>query len=264
MLYKYCKTDGFDILLKARLLASRLENINDPFELVFGVDRDDASESIRKELEEDQNLTRAWFHILDEQKISYDKNYLDDIVDKLTQFQIADFERAAQKIWMLWKENMGIVCLSKSADIIQMWAHYTDNHKGIVVGLDENEFIQDKMQLVKVCYQDDMALLPVTAVPEKAKQYEKYFADVIRRKERMWLYEKEVRLYLDLEEKNTNGNYYVNIPPASITELYLGLRAEETTEIIAKSIKERKEYAHLKIYRMEKHEKVFKLLARKL
>jgi hypothetical protein len=39
MLYKYCKIDAFDILLKARLLTSRLEKINDPFELVFGAGR---------------------------------------------------------------------------------------------------------------------------------------------------------------------------------------------------------------------------------
>jgi hypothetical protein len=142
-----------------------------------------------------------------------------------------------------------------------MWAHYTDNHKGIVVGLDENQFIQDKLQLVKVCCQDDMALLPVTAVSEKVKQYGKYFDNVIRRKESKWLHEKEVRLYTTLEERDPNGNYYVNIPPSSITELYLGLRSEETTEIIAKSIKERKEYTQLKIYKMEKHERAFKLLA---
>lgn len=155
---------------------------------------------------------------------------------------------------------MGIVCLSESADILQMWAHYADNHSGIVIGLDESQFIKDKMALVKVCYQDGMVLFPVTAKPAKLEQYEKYFDDVLTRKETNWKYEKEVRFYAELNEENTDGNYYFSIPPSSITEVYLGFRADKTTVINAKSIKQRKEFNHLRIYRMDKHESSFKLV----
>ncbi len=250
--------------MKARLKAARIENFNDPFELVFGVDEETAFDNIKKECENNKNIINDWQHRLDDQKIEYDKNSIEDIIKKITQFQTKDFKKGIQAIRENWNEEMGVVCLSESADIIQMWAHYTDNHKGIVIGLDENQFVKDKLALVKVCYRDEMVLLPVTATPEKLKQYDKYIDDVIRKKESNWKYEEEVRLYANLNEKDVDGNYYFNIPPSSITEIYLGLRSHETTEIIAKSIKQRKEYNHLRIYKMDRHESAFKLIPKEL
>ncbi len=162
---------------------------------------------------------------------------------------------------------MGIVCLSESPNVIQMWAHYADNHRGIVIALDENPFVKDREELVKVCCQNEMVLLPVPTrsdIPEKRKQHEKLIKDVLSRKESNWGYEKEVRLYAKLNEKDKDGHYYFNIPPSSITEIYLGLRSPETTEIIAKSIKQRKEYNHLRIYKMDRHESAFKLVPKEL
>lgn len=264
MIYKYCTTDGFDILLKARLKAARIENFNDPFELVFGVDEETAFDNIKKEYENNKNIINNWQYQLDDQKIEYDKNSIKDIIKKITQFQINDLKKGILAIRENWNEKMGVVCLSESADIIQMWAHYTDNHRGIVIGLDENQFVKDKMALVKACCRDEMVLLPVTATPENLNQYEKYIDDVIRRKESNWKYEKEVRLYANLNERDVDGNYYFNIPPSSITEIYLGLRSHENTEIIAKSIKQRKEYNHLKIYKMDRHASAFKLISKGL
>ena len=264
MLYKYCKTDGFDILLKSRLKAAKIENFNDPFELVFGVDEDTALENIKREFEKDSALTKVWKPILHEHKIQFDKSSIEDIVEKVTMFQIKDFGKVAKIISKNWNETMGIVCMSDSPDIIQMWAHYSDNHKGIVVGLDENQIDKDKMALVKVCCRDEMVLLPVTATQEKLGRYARYIDDVIRRKESNWKYEKEVRLYATLDKKDEDGNYYFDIPSSSIAEIYLGLRSHETTEIIAKSVKQRKEYSHLRIYKMERHKGAFRLVPKEL
>lgn len=264
MIYKYCTTDGFDILLKARLKVARIENFNDPFELVFGVDEESAFDNIKKENESNKNIINDWQYLLDDQKIEYDKNSIEDIIEKVTQFQIKDFKKSILSIREYWNEKMGVVCLSESPNIIQMWAHYADNHRGIVTALDENQFVKDRMALVKVCYRDEMVLLPVTATPEKLEQYDKYIDDVIRRKESNWRYEKEVRFYANLNEKDKDGYYYFDIPQSSITEIYLGLMSPETTEIIAKSIKQRKEYNHLRIYKMDRHESAFKLVPKEL
>ena len=249
--------------MEARLKVSRIENFNDPFELVFGVDEKNVFDNIRKEYESNKEIIHIWQSLLDGQNIEYDKNSIEDITEKVTQFQIKDLKKSIESVRINWNEKMGIVCLSESPDIIQMWAHYTDNHRGIVIALDE-KFVEDKMALVNVCYQDEMVLLPVTAIPEKLKQYEECIDDVIRRKESNWSYEKEVRLYANLNEKEKDGYYYFNIPQSSITEIYLGLRSPETAEIIAKSIKQRKEYHHLRIYKMDRHESTFKLVPREL
>lgn len=268
MIYKYCTTDGFDILLKARLRVSKIENFNDPFELVFGVDEGNALNNIKKEYESDRNYIKVWQSILDGQKIEYDKNSIEDIIEKITQFQINDLKKSIQFLRENWNARIGIVCLSESPDIIQMWSHYADNHRGIVIAFDETQIVKDPRELVKVHCRDRMVLLPVPATPDKlgqyAEYYEKYIDDVLRSKESKWVYENEVRLYANLNEKDKDGYYYFDIPQSSITEIYLGIRSPETSEIIAKSIKQSKEYHHLKIYKMDRHESDFKLVPREI
>jgi hypothetical protein len=258
MLYKYCKTDGFDILKNRRLKLNRIETFNDPFELAFGIDEDTASSNIKKEYEETPKIINAWAHTLDDQNIAYDQTTPEDILDKFIKFQIKDFKRVIKIIWEDWNEKMGMVCFSELPDVIQMWAHYTDNHKGIVVGIEESELVK---YTFTVCYKDKMVLFPVTGLPEILNQYAtKYIPEVIRRKESNWSYEKEVRIYTELDAKDIDGNYYTQkIPASSIKEIYLGLRSDDTTKLISECIKQREEYKHLKIFKMMKHKSAYKL-----
>ena len=237
MLYKYCTTKGFDILLNCGLKATKLDNFNDPFELRFGVDIDSAPNNIQKEYEDNPNILNDWRTILDSQNILYDKNSPKDIIIRFTEFQIKDLKKSINKIIEFWKDKYGIVCLSQSYDLIQMWAHYTENHQGIVIGFDENEFVKDREFLVNVTYHNDMVCLPVTGIFKKFDQYENYILDMMKRKESNWVYENEVRLYVNLNEKDKDGNYYVTIPPSSIKSIYLGLRSDSMSQFIAESFK---------------------------
>jgi hypothetical protein len=121
--------------------------------------------------------------------------------------------------------------------------------------------VKDKEALVTVCYRDKMVLFPVNGTPERLDQNAtKYIPEVVGRKQSNWSYEKEIRIYTNLDEKDIDGNYYFNkIPDSSIKEIYLGLRLDETTKLIAEWIKQREEYKHLKIYKMGKHESAYKL-----
>jgi hypothetical protein len=259
MLYKYCTIKGFDILLNCRLKAGRVENFNDPFELLLGIDGNTVLSNNQEEYSKNPGIINRMIHILNDQKIIFDKESMEDILNKFSEYQIQGFIKAIEKIREGWNNNMGIVCFSKSNDIIQMWAHYTENHHGIVIGFDENEFLEDKKFLVNICYDDSMVCLPVTGNYEKLNQYEKYFSDVVSRKESKWVYEEEVRLYVRLDEKDEDGNYYVSIPASSIKSVYLGLRSDGMTKFVLESFKQREEYRHLKIYKMVKHDTAFKL-----
>ena len=46
MLYKYCDSGGFDILINTRLKMSRVDDFNDPFDLAFNMDDDTALENL--------------------------------------------------------------------------------------------------------------------------------------------------------------------------------------------------------------------------
>ena len=92
----------------------------------------------------------------------------------------------------------------------------------------------------------------------------KYIPEVIRRKETNWGYEKEVRLFGVLDKKADDGSYYINIPCSSVKKVYLGLRSNSTTELIASCLKKRTEYNHLKIYKMHKDPSSYKLISNEI
>jgi hypothetical protein len=266
MLYKYCDTKGFGILEKSSFRLKRFEDFNDPFELVFGIDLDSAPINIKREYEENPIIINEWKRILNTHNINYNQDSLDDVIAKYTHLIINDFKNIPDSARNFFNERYGIVCLSESMDIIQMWGHYTDNHNGIVVGVEESEFVKDKETIVTVCYRDNPVLLPITGIPETFDNYiMKYLPEVLGRKESKWSYEKEIRIYAKLIEKDIDGYYYTEkIPASSIKEIYIGLRASEDTRLLAKSIKERDEYNHLKIYEMVRHESAYKLLPKEI
>ena len=260
MLYRYCKTDGFDIVTNSRLRLSRIDCLNDPFELAFGIDEDTAYSNIKNEYEEDPNLLNMWRSVIDKEGIVHDGTSPADILAKFTEFQINDFRRFHQILCKHWYNTMGIACMSEAMDVIQMWAHYTDNHKGIVVGLEESEFVRDREAVVTVCYRDKMVMLPVSGHPARLDEYAiNCFREVVARKETRWGYEKEIRLYGTLQKQDPDGNYYLALPKSAIKEVYLGLRSDDTTRVLAECIKQRDEYRHLRIFKMHRHEKAFKL-----
>jgi len=203
MLYKYCDTKGFGILEKSSFRLKRFEDFNDPFELVFGVDEDSAPNNIKREYEENSNIIKDWSRILDNKNIEYDKNSKEDILNRFTKFIISEFIEIPDFLRKHWNDTIGIVCLSESMDNIQMWAHYTENHTGIVVGIEESEFVKDRESIITVCYRDKMVLLLITSYREDFdRNVYKYLREVLSRKETKWSYEKEIRLYVNLDEKD--------------------------------------------------------------
>ena len=260
MIYKYCRIDGFDIVTNSRLRLSRIDRLNDPFELAFGIDEDTAYANIKHEYAEDPNLLNLWRSVLGEHGIIHDGTSPADILVKFTEFQISDFRRLPKILCEHWNGTMGIACMSEAMDVVQMWAHYTDNHKGIVVGLEESEFVWDREAVITVCYRDRMVLLPVSGHPAKLDEYATTcFREVVARKETHWGYEKEIRLYGILQEQDPDGNYYLTLPKSAIKEVYLGLRSDDTTIALAECIKQRDDYRHLRIFKMRRHESAFKL-----
>jgi hypothetical protein len=260
MIYRYCKQTGFDILLNLRLRASKISEFNDPFELAFGIETETALENIRKDYQERPRLINAWKLTLREHKVNFDENSIEDIIGKVAEFQISDLRRVGKLVQDSWKEKMGVTCFSRKKDIIQMWAHYADDHRGIVIGIDESKIMTDPKELAEVEYGKDFVRMPVFANPEKIDLYESHIRNALHRKEKMWEYESEVRFYINLNEKSSDGQYYKHISAESIKEIYLGLRANETTEIIAKEISKRSNFKHLKVLQMSLHPDKFELV----
>jgi hypothetical protein len=105
-----------------------------------------------------------------------------------------------------------------------MWSHYSDGHKGIVIGFDPS-----KLNL--------RAIDPVSYVPRRVElnpplQIEDHgkWKAIIMSKSDLWEYEREYRAMLILPglKKRTLKNgaigYFRAFPPASIVKVILGFR----------------------------------------
>jgi len=260
MIYRYCTPAGFDIPLNLRLRASRIYEFNDPFELAFGIQTETAGDNVKKDFEEGLELLTQWKVKLKEQNISFKEDSIEDLIEKVVDFQISDLRRVVKLLRDQWNETHGVSCFSKFPDIIQMWAHYADYHKGIVIGLDEKVLTSNPEELADIIYDNEFIRIPVFANPNNIALYEPYIKNILHRKEERWGYEKEVRVYINLEEKSLDGRFYRDIPAEAVKEIYLGLRTDETTEIIAKEIANREKYKHLNVFKMTVHPDEYKLV----
>lgn len=260
MIYRYCTPAGFDIPLNLRLKASQIFEFNDPFELAFDVQTETAKANIQKDFEERPDLLADWKVTLTEQKIPFQENSNEDVIQKVADFQISDLRRVVELIRNGWNDKVGVTCFSRAFDIIQMWAHYADNHKGIVIGIDENVLTSKSEELFNIEYENEFTRIPVFANPENIALCEPYIKQALHRKEKRWHYEEEVRFYINLDEKSSDGRFYIDITADAVKEIYLGLRVHETTEIIAKEIVNRPEFRHLKLFKMRMLSDEYKLV----
>lgn len=97
-------------------------------------------------------------------------------------------------------KNCGIFSLSKSFSISPLWAHYSDNHKGICIEYNLEELIAKNRGYYQKFHIDylknplDLSIDDVTS--------EEIFRKIIGTKELCWEYEDEYRVISDIEGKN--------------------------------------------------------------
>lgn len=118
----------------------------------------------------------------------------------------------------------GLICFSDDPQHLLMWSHYSDGHKGIVIGFDPS-----KLNLG--------AIDPVSYVPQRVELPPPFQIEdrgrmkaIITSKSDLWKYEREYRAMLILPglKKRTLKNgaigYFRAFPPASIVKVILGFR----------------------------------------
>ena len=74
MLYKYCDTKGFSILLESRLSSKGLRTSTIHLSWFLELMQIQLRGNITKEFEENPNIINAWKGVLTDQNINYDHN----------------------------------------------------------------------------------------------------------------------------------------------------------------------------------------------
>lgn len=158
-----------------------------------------------------------------------------------------------------WKNSTGILSLTRQPLNPLMWAHYGNEHKGMVIGFDVtcSEFSCESSNFIpaqfgNVIYTDKKPVNNFISTPKEAIEVGGTFhfpygqLEQIQRlflyKPACWAYEEEVRVAkclkgLDIANSNKSGNfsvieiqnrplYLLSLKPGTIKEVYVGARSE--------------------------------------
>lgn len=142
--------------------------------------------------------------------------------------------------------SKGVLSLSEKYDDILMWSHYSEYHKGVVLGLSLEADPDFFLMPLKMDYKDNYEPLNFLGDPEKST------TDTIKIKSSHWKYESEIRIY-----KNDSGLHTIN--KNAITEIYFGINtSQENIDDIYK-ICEKCELDHIKFFKGEQSHGSFKI-----
>ena len=128
--------------------------------------------------------------------------------------------------------EIGILSLSKNWDNPLMWAHYSDSHKGFILGFDStHQFFNDYLSkdekeskyLKDVIYADERVKIP-SKLDEPKLMFEAFLT-----KSTDWQYEQEVRLLSTLnlshkkEQIDNHDIYTIKVPHTALVEINISL-----------------------------------------
>ncbi|MCK5507793.1 MAG: DUF2971 domain-containing protein [Desulfobacterales bacterium] len=109
-----------------------------------------------------------------------------------------NFRKAIKKTKKDLSKTKGILCFSKNWKNPVQWSHYTDKHKGLCLGFDVPDHLLAKVDYVK------------ERLSQNSEINEELMLKFLTIKFEHWSYEKEYRLFVELKEKDKDGNYYAD------------------------------------------------------
>lgn len=134
-----------------------------------------------------------------------------------------DHRRAFRATKEQLNEDKGLICLSKAWDNPLLWGHYAEKHTGIALGFDVPDAI-----LAPVIYAKKPLKIPIDKETNLPRLSEALMNQLLRTKFADWKYEKEVRLFVQLDHttKESGMYFYDFSKDFSLKEVVLGPKCE--------------------------------------
>jgi len=208
ILYKYLPPARSDVLQHKKVRLTQPGDFNDPFEFRPQIQSAASADNVRAYVEEhfetlvDQELAKygaltglvAGTNV--RELLLKQKAMLPELF-RLLQPEV--LRGVAPAIDTLLNLNVGVLCLTEVRDSILMWGHYTDNHRGLVIGFDSTHPFFSRRRspsdefgfLRQVIYQVHRPQVTLTDTASPA-----WF----QTKSPDWAYEKEWRIVRTLSE----------------------------------------------------------------
>ena len=157
-----------------------------------------------------------------------------------------------------WKETFkgkyGIISTSLAINDPVVWAHYADNHRGIV--LEFEHWVDDS--LIKIDYNADRPILDFSTFGPH--NHTEILNTIMRSKWISWSYEEEYRVYVQLKEcKTHDGFYFWPLPNDFLTGVILGFRCASNASYIEAALRQGN-YKNVNITQAKPCEKTYRIL----
>lgn len=209
LLFKYVSNLDY-ILNDGYIRATQLSALNDPFEANYDKD------GLNKLLKE----------------LDYDSSFTIDYIEKE-------------------KHKIGVICFSESKDNLLMWSHYANEHKGGLIAFyfHENSLIEDMFLLENSwgksvfdgkCKAVKYRKQPIYKIDKFDRDYTHIFSqgedrfvyEIFEQKSEEWIYEKEHRIVLKLEQAHRVVIDINDIEKYKYKEIYVFKNLLENTSVI--------------------------------
>lgn len=251
IVYKYLNSERIDILERAAIRFTQPAALNDPFESLPCLT--EYREQVRDTLLR-KRVRRFGKALSDITEPAFD-HLLDKALDRFPE---------------LISHHFGILSLSRLRDNLLMWGHYTDSHRGFVVGFDSaSDFFKPGNGkaiegLKAVRYSEERAIVPIDGLADLQKEAMGAANEgMFFTKSPDWAYEQEFRILADpnVADIKLGGAGITQIclfrfPRDSVKEVIVGCRmADPVRERINKIIEA--DYPGAKLLRAKLNERRF-------
>lgn len=248
IIYKYIDSWGEKILDDRRIKISDPRTFNDPFEFMPMIRSEVTDEEIAAKFNEPAYRENYYRYHLEQgivgSRDDFEK-WLESNREKLLSAMAVayrDRDYKPQDFREIAAKKFGVTCFSSKRDNLLMWAHYANNHKGLVIGVDKDFF---GPLVYEVAYEQERVVYsPVmTGDPRTSTT-----VAVLRTKSPDWSYEEELRAIISwdlcIEE---SGHWFYPVHASAIKEVIFGARIDPMLRqsIIAKIVGD---YSHLELF----------------
>jgi hypothetical protein len=258
ILYKYLVPERIDVLQKSLIRYTQPMLFNDPFE-----SRPFFSFGSMEWIQENVDLE------IKEGRMSNDEAA--ELIEAIEGLGFENYDELMRAMMLgVFGGFFGVLSLTEKPDNLLMWAHYSRNHEGFVIGFNsEHEYFahpdkydNDVREFGKVKYFTERPKREIVQL----EGFDFHFTKSIE-----WEYEQEWRIirpfyhrpkiYVsEMIKAEPSPIFLFAFPPSCVESVILGCRTSEKTKSIIRSIlNEKTEYNHVKLYEAEIHKHDFRL-----
>ena len=272
--YKYLHPHRKDFFKTYRLRFTQPMALNDPYECLPAISETDYKKLLKQAVESVENedlMSRITTNDTERQMIL---NELSSACESLEQ-QYKESNRVEEMFMESYLRNLNervvIFCLSKRNDSSLMWSHYTDGHKGFIIGFEsEHKFFKrqkddppDIGTLEEVRYSADRYVVDIANL--------KITSELFLIKNNEWEYEKEMRLVKNQNQASEvidtqNPKIFLfDTPKDAITSVIFGINSsEELKKEIQENLQSDEILRNISIFQAYMDYKTFKVQTRNI